>query len=215
VRSEPDVPCHAAGTPTHRNTAEGRRGEVHEAVIDCEEPHGHGAARKETVVFIGGGDDRIPERQRGLRNGKNEHAGRNVVPGKMRDIDHRQSHTGPYREQVSPQRRVQREGRRRAVLPVLPRDGNLASRIEPRHKWTAGTRSGASPGSDLRIDSMLIQTSNRSSRIWGKKMTIVADRRTPRPGLHRGVRADATEFDSLPKARRLFERRGYFRTPNG
>src|SRR6185437_9958485 len=59
ARAEGDVPCHPTGTVTHRNAAQYRTSDVHHTRGNGDAALRHRTVRKEPVVFLTNGDNRI------------------------------------------------------------------------------------------------------------------------------------------------------------
>jgi len=74
-----------ARASAHRDAAERRRDEVHHAVVEREQTDTDSALRKERIVLLGRGENRVSERQRGLGYREHERSGQDVIPRQLRD----------------------------------------------------------------------------------------------------------------------------------
>lgn len=144
--TEPDVTGHAARAPTHRNAAHRRGGQVHQPVVHGERTNRDPGLREEMIVFIHRRDDRVAQRERRLGHGEEQNAGCHVAPRKVRDVGERQAKARRQRQQVVPERRVERESHERHRSPAArasraaARDRG-AGRLAPRRRWRRTARS--------------------------------------------------------------------------
>lgn len=80
---------HPAGAPAHQNAAEWCGNDVHRGAVEGELADRHAAIREELIVFLGGGNQGIAERQSGLGQCEDYDAGSYLVPRQRRDVQER------------------------------------------------------------------------------------------------------------------------------